>query len=230
MPTFPDPANPEFVEWIARAYVELATKYDLDGIGLDYLRYPTATALNYDANNRDRLLKEFGVDIDALDLVTDAGKWKKVREYRAKAITNLVRRVRGAVKAARPNVAFVGCLMAEPDIAIEYGQDWRALAPLFDVVVPMNYDERSGDAALLASQRSLVTGDTRDVPAIGGMPEVHDAWPISRWAERLAAQRRAGVDGVIVYRMSGLDPAVAAFLGNGPFHERAAFPLAKPRD
>lgn len=230
MPTFPDPANLEVVEFVVRAYVELATKYDLDGIGLDYVRYPSETALNYDAINQAQIREKYGFDIlvPGPNLAADTAKWANVREHRAAAITSLVRRVRDAVKAVRPKTLVVGCLLAEPDVAIEYGQDWRQLAPLFDVVVPMNYDDRSADAELLATQRSLIGGNTLFVPAVGGMPELHDAWPISRWAERLAAGRRAGADGVIVYRMGGLDPAVAAFLGNGPFHGNAAFPTTLP--
>jgi hypothetical protein len=56
------------------------------------------------------------------------------------------------------------------------------------------------------------------------MPELHQAWPISKWAERVALQRKIGCDGIIIYRMGGFDPAVAAFFGKGPFHGTVKFP------
>ena len=51
-------------------------------------------------------------------------------------------------------------------------------------------------------------------PAVGGMPELHQARTISQWAQHVALQRRIGCDGMVVYRMGGLDQAVAAFFGN----------------
>ncbi len=62
------------------------------------------------------------------------------------------------------------------------------------------------------------------IPAIGGMPDVHQSWTISTWAERVAIQRRMNADGIIIYRIADLDPAVAAFFGQGAFYGKAAFP------
>jgi hypothetical protein len=56
------------------------------------------------------------------------------------------------------------------------------------------------------------------------MPETHQAWTISKWAERVAIQRKNGCDGIIIYRMGGFDPAVSAFFGNGPFYAKSKFP------
>ena len=65
------------------------------------------------------------------------------------------------------------------------------------------------------------------IPALGGMPEVHEQWTISEWARRVAIQRKIGCDGIIVYRFNGFDTAVAVFFGNGPFFGTATFPPPK---
>ena len=56
------------------------------------------------------------------------------------------------------------------------------------------------------------------------MPEVHQSWTISTWAERVAMQRKVGCDGMIIYRIGDLDPAVAAFFGKGPYYTHSEFP------
>lgn len=227
MPTFPDPANPEVADFIVKLYAELAVRYDLDAIGLDYIRYPTETALNYDQRNRDAIIARYGIDIQGVgDLSRDPEKWAKIREYRADVVGQLVKRVRDAVKAARPQTAVIACLISNPDEAREYGQNWANSSQWLDYATPMNYDDVSSDEALLSRQRSILAANqSLYIPAIGGMPQLHQTWTISRWAERVAIQRRVGCDGIIIYRMSGFDPAVAAFFGKGPFYTKAQFPM-----
>jgi uncharacterized lipoprotein YddW (UPF0748 family) len=227
MPTFPDPANPEVVDFIVSVYVELATNYDLDGIGLDYIRYPSETALNYDENNRKQIKAKYGIDImeGGLDVSNDPKKWAKIREYRSEKVANVVKRVRDAVKKVKPDMPLLACLISEPELAPEYGQNWLNSAKWLEYATPMNYDDRSADVAMLKKQHE-VFGNHKSIfiPALGGMPEVHQAWPISKWAERVALQRKIGCDGIIIYRMGGFDQAVAAFFGKGPFYGTVKFP------
>ena len=144
MPTFPDPANPEVVEFMTRVYAELAQRYDMDGIGLDYIRYPTESALNYDANNQQRVQDKYGFDIlTGEDMWKDPEKWEKLREYRAANTRNVIEHVRAAVKAVKPNMPLIGCLLSDPDEAREYGQWWAKSSTLLDYASPMNYDDVS---------------------------------------------------------------------------------------
>lgn len=228
MPTFPDAANPEVVKFISSVYVELISKYKIDGVGLDYLRYPTVTSLNFDERNRQAIQSRYGFDILAGDPWQDADKAAKLYAYRADVLSNLVTEVRRATQAVRPDVKLVGCLVADPHESVKYGQDWAKLTPLFDYVTPLNYDDVSADADLVARQRALCdAGGTTFIAAIGGMPDVHASWTISTWANRVAIQRKAGSGGMILYRIAELDPAVASFFGNGPYFGQAAFPIVE---
>jgi len=229
MPKFPDPANPEVQEFIINVYVELAGKYDLDGIGLDYIRYPTETSLNYDQRNRDAILKRYGIDILAGgDMSRHPEKWAKIQEYRGEVVGSLVKRVRDAVKKAKPGITVIACLISEPDLCYKYGQNWPVSAAYLDYATPMNYDDRSLDIKMLTDQRDIFAKHkTIYIPALGGMPEVHAQWTISEWARRIAIQRKNGCDGIIVYRYNGFDPAVAAFFGKGPFYGDTKFPAPR---
>lgn len=230
MPRFPDPANPDVVQHIVNAYVELATRYHLDGIGLDDIRYPTSTALNHDDRNWREIKRRYRIDIRQHDnIVADTKAWKKIQRYRANAVTNVVTRVRQAVKRARANVTVMACLLSDPQNARDnYGQHWEQSAKWLDYVSPMNYDEVGTDLALLARQRKIcVRHRASFIPVIGGMPDLHRAWPISKWADLVATQRRAGADGIILYRIGEFDPAVASFFGNGAFYGKVEFPAAR---
>lgn len=232
MPTFPDPANPGYRDYLVKIYVELATRYKLDGIGLDYIRYPTETALNYDEVNRKAILEKTGIDIlapGAGDVSRDPAKWEKIKLYRAEVVGSLVKRVHDEVKAARPDVTIMACLISEVDLCKEYGQDWTRSSKWIDYASPMNYDERSIRVDMLEDQKRIFHANgARYIPAVGGMPELHQQRTISEWARHVAMQRKIGGDGIIIYRMGGLDQGIAAFFGKGPFANDATFP--PPRD
>ena len=226
IPYFPDPANEEALKWAVKVYTELLMNYDLDGIGLDYIRYPIPKALNYDENNRKQIFARFGIDIMQGDPYEDSEKWAKIQVYRMEKVTHVVRTVRAIVKAAKPNCSIIACLSSNPvEAAWEYGQNWGESSPLIEYASPMNYYDTSADEILLSRQRDICQmKKARFIPALGGMPELHQRWTISEWAKRVAIQRKIGCDGIIIYRMHGFDPAVAAFFGKGPYYNNAVFP------
>ena len=229
MPRFPDPANPDVVDFVVRAYTELATRYDMDGIGLDYIRYPTASSLNYDERNRDAILKRYGFDISKTnELFKDEKKWADIIEYRARNIGQVVKRVSDAVRAARKDITIMACLASNPDYARDsYGQDWENSSKWIDYATPMNYDDTSENIELIQRQRDIFRKHQAVfIPAIGGMPHIQESWTISQWAKRVAIQREVGCDGIIIYRIAEFDPAVVAFFGKGPFYGNASFPVS----
>lgn len=223
---FPDPANPHVADFAVQAYTELAARYALDGIGLDYIRYPDPPALNYDENNRRQIMERYGIDIFEGEPFNDPARWAKIQEYRAEKVGEIVRRVREAVKAARPDASIIACNVSDPEVAFRgYGQNWANSAQWLDYVSPMNYEDHSADEALLTRQIEICKRHrSRFIPAIGGMPDTHGSWPISTWAERVAIQRKIGCDGIIIYRIADIDPAVASFFGKGPFYRETEFP------
>jgi len=229
MPTFPDPANPEVVAFILKVYEELATRYAMDGIGLDYIRYPSPSALNYDENNRQKILEQYGIDIfEHENLYGDPEAWAKIRQYRHEQVGKIIKQVRETVKRARPESKIMACLISELGMARDdYGQNWAVSSQWIDYVSPMNYDDHSLNVGMLEDQLAVSRKNKAVyIPAIGGMPEVHRAWTISDWANRVAVQRDIGADGIIIYRIAEFDTAVAAFFGKGPFYSNAAFPEA----
>jgi uncharacterized lipoprotein YddW (UPF0748 family) len=227
MPTFPDPANEEAVDFMVKVYQELASRYKLDGVGLDYIRYPTSASLNYDENNRRQILDRYGIDIlKHENLLNDREAWSKVQEYRRENVVKAVQRLTAGMRAVRPDISVMACLISDQEHARDdLGQDWALWSQWIDLASPMNYDDDSLDGPMIEGQANAIRkAGARFVPAVGGMPVRHETWTISDWAKRFAFTGKYNPDGIIVYRIAELDPAVAAFFGKGPFYSDAKFP------
>lgn len=94
---FIDPANPEVQEFLLELLDEIITTYKPDGINLDYIRYPNATA-NNDQNAwgfteyaRNDFKSVYGVD--PIDLTTADANWYDWNQYRRNNITNFVKKL-----------------------------------------------------------------------------------------------------------------------------------------
>lgn len=230
METFLDPANPEVVAFAIKAYEELATKFDLDGVGLDYIRYPNANSLNYDERNRQAILQRYGIDIlGPTDPWENREQWSKIQEYRHETISHVVEQVHDAIKRVKPEMPIIATVFSSPtDARDTRGQNWAYSAKWLDFVSPMNYNDAGLMEQMIRGQKAIADKNgTMFAPSIGGMPVTHQQWTISVWAKHVAMLRTIGCDGMIIYRFNGFDPAVAAFFGKGPFYQKATFPVAK---
>lgn len=234
MPLFPDPAHPEVQRYIAQAYAELARRYDLDGLGFDFARYGGGALLNYDQNNQRQIMQRYGIDILKDDPYGDAAPWAKVTQYRSDKVLEGVELIIKEVHKIKPQMPFLHCAIRWPDWARDgLGQDWEKWCDLklLDLLSPMNYDNidaaQKGSANIERINRqkaAALKSDALFVPALGGIPKVHDYWTLTTWAQRLALQRKLGVDGIIVFALDYMDPAMISFFGKGPFRNKAHFP------
>ena len=103
---FIDPANPEVIDFLTKLILEICAKYDIDGVNLDYVRYPLsakASSSNYEASNwgytpyaREEFKKIYGVD--PVDIRANTSMWNKWDNYRQERITKYVANVKDALK------------------------------------------------------------------------------------------------------------------------------------
>lgn len=138
------PAHPGVRRWIAAVAGEIARRYEVDGIHLDYIRLPDAGA-GFDATTRARFALAAGVDplrTARLPQPRRAAVEASWRAFLREQITDIVAAVRDSVRGARPGVTISAAvaadtLRAERDVA----QPWRAWlrAGLVDRVYPMCY-------------------------------------------------------------------------------------------
>ena len=152
---FLDPANPECMEYVLSIYKELLTKYDFDGINVDYIRYPHGN-LNLSSSNgyTEYAMNEFkklnNLTGDVRELVKDRLILQKWIDYRCDKITLLMKNVRKLVNEVKPNCYLSTAVCSELDYAIKNKmQNWKVWARKgwLDLTFPMAYYEGCSEVA-----------------------------------------------------------------------------------
>lgn len=125
---FLDPANPEVHEFLLDLLSEIIDRYKPDGINLDYIRYPNATAGNdmnawgFTEYARNDFKNQYGKD--PIELTTSDVQWYDWNQYRRNNVTNFVKQVGGLGKEKNVYISAV----VFPDRASALAskqQDWR---------------------------------------------------------------------------------------------------------
>ena len=149
-----DPGHPDVVDYTVAVYEELARNYDLDGVQLDYVRYP---GQNWGYNPTS--LARFQAQTGRGDVPAPAdAQWL---QWRRDQVTALVRKVYLAVTAIDPGLrvsAATSATYLPPDEAHPWEtrepytyhlQDWRGWLEegIVDLALSMVYRNDAADAA-----------------------------------------------------------------------------------
>ncbi len=146
---FLSPAHPGACQLVEEFVVDLVERYPLDGVHLDYLRYPGG---EFDFGPRIREGFQAAGGSDPRQLVrTGAGEdngegLRRWQAYRAGLVTACVARLAERLEAAKPEL--LRSVAVKPEIPSAYavwGQDWTdwVAKGYLDMVVPMSYSTRA---------------------------------------------------------------------------------------
>jgi len=213
---YASPIHPGATDFVERVVSELAGRYELDGIHLDYIRYPD-DRFDYSRYAIAEFRAEVGRDLadadrrrlDAL-AVDDPLAWPDAlpdrwTSFRRARLSALVMRLRTAIKVRRPR-ALVSVAVA-PKAADAYArrlQDWRTWleSGLIDAVCPMAY---SPEPDVFARQIAAARGfaGARSVWAGIGAYRLTAAQTI----ERIRSARQQGADGIVLFSYDSLADA-----------------------
>jgi uncharacterized lipoprotein YddW (UPF0748 family) len=201
-----DPAHPANVAMALTALRELATNYDLDGIHLDYVRYPSAD-LSYSPVARSGFEKWLGREVRKWPQDVQAGgDWASdFRRWRVRVITRFVVQARDTVKGARPDAKFSAAVWGNyPDCVKSVAQDWATWLEegYVDFVVPMNYTtDRGRFGQLLRNQLALPGAEGRVYPGIGVTAAESQLSP-DQVIEQVRALRAQRAPGFVLFDLS----------------------------
>jgi uncharacterized lipoprotein YddW (UPF0748 family) len=149
---FLSPAYPDVRIFLSRVIEEIVLKYPVDGIHLDYIRYPSIDS-GFEPHAREKFRKTF--DIDPVDLFDrsefdgsspDGARKNHLKSewyrWRAQQLTELLGEIRKVQETRSPGTILSVAVI--PDIlkAFEsYGQNWVTWANegIVDLVVTMSY-------------------------------------------------------------------------------------------
>ena len=150
---YTSPLHPAAQDHTAAVIGEIAAKYAIDGVHLDYVRFPNddfdyspaamdqfkRAVLPYltDRERREAVAREVLDPAAYPNLFAD--RWN---DFRRSRLTSLVIKIRTAVKTSRPTALVSAAVVPDAQEALDHKlQDWRGWIDqsLLDVIVPMAY-------------------------------------------------------------------------------------------
>lgn len=234
---YTSPILPAAADHINNVVRDLVTRYAIDGVHLDYARYPTER-FDYSRGAirafreavRPQLVGAVRREVDGQEAEdplaypdTFPNEWKA---FRISRLTTLMGRLRATVKTARPS-AFVSVATA-PDIqeARDHRlQDWAAWlqAGIIDAVCPMAYTPEAAKFAEQITAARDVKGGRAVWAGIGAY-----RLPPAQTIENIETARRLGTAGVVLFSYDSLidprqsSPDYIAVVGRSVFAKPAA--------
>ncbi|HEY9649425.1 MAG TPA: family 10 glycosylhydrolase [Coleofasciculaceae cyanobacterium] len=150
---FLDPANPEVRRYLTALLEEIVSRYEVDGIQLDYIRYPfqdpnVNQIYGYGQAARQQFKELTGVDPIQVT-PQDRDLWRQWTEFRIRQIDSFVATVSQRLHSKRPNLILSAAVFAlpRPERLQRLQQNWEewAIRGDIDLMVPMTYalDARS---------------------------------------------------------------------------------------
>ncbi|MBN3922176.1 family 10 glycosylhydrolase, partial [Nostoc sp. NMS4] len=144
---FFDPANPEVRQYLLKLYEEIVTKYHVDGLQLDYIRYPfqdpsAGRTYGYGKAARAQFQQLTGVDPVNIS-PSQADLWQKWTTFRTEQVDSFVAQVSQQLRQKQPNLILSVAVfpLPEQERIQKIQQNWETWARRGDVdlIVPMTY-------------------------------------------------------------------------------------------
>ncbi len=230
---FLDPAIPEARAYVQGIVAEILADYDVDGVHLDYIRYPVSlpveSSFSYSDHARAAFQAEHGVDPATITPESDPAAWAAWDDWRREVITSFVAEVRAIVDATRPGAVLSAAVFPDPfDSRVRKLQDWAEWSRrgLIDVLTGMSFGR--GVATAEADTTSMLGALTDDTLLYTASYAPFADLPPDLLVDQVAAIREAGGQGEAVFAYNQLTDDQAAALGAGPFREPAVTAHAEP--
>ena len=144
---FFDPANPEVRQYLLKLYEEIVTRYDVDGLQLDYIRYPfqdPSAGRTYGYGKAARAQFQQLTGVDPINISpSQPDLWQKWTTFRTEQVDSFVAQVSQQLRQKRPNLILSVAVFPLPELERiqKIQQNWEIWARRGDVdlIVPMTY-------------------------------------------------------------------------------------------
>jgi uncharacterized lipoprotein YddW (UPF0748 family) len=210
---YSSPLIPASADHTMAVIAEIARAYAIDGVHLDYARYPS-DAFDYSPAALEQFKLAILPSLTAKERQEAAAReiidplaypnlyGDKWSDFRRARLTALMMRVRTAVRSARPDVVFSAAVAPDAQQAFQTRlQDWRTWLDesILDVLCPMAY---TTDAEVFQQQIAAAKGYAGDRPVWAGI----GAFRLSteQTVQNVAMALRLGASGVILFSYDAL--------------------------
>ena len=229
------PSHPKNVLLELESMLEIVANYDVDGIHLDYIRYPGSHAC-YCEGCRERFVLATRLQIDEWPaaVLPKTGRYsEQYAEWRSQQITRLVRLLHKRLRAVDPDIKLSAAVFGwYPGCITTIGQDWIAWAKsgYLDFVCPMNYTEKADYfTELLVNQLARMPKGVAIYPGIGATASNSLLTP-DAVVEQIYLSRYLGASGWTIFDYSvDISESVLPALAMGVAKREAKPPHVSPR-
>jgi uncharacterized lipoprotein YddW (UPF0748 family) len=211
---FISPIHKGAVEHATKVIGDIVSRYDVDGIHLDYIRYPN-DEFDYSAEALDEFRAEITSRTNAAERREYASRAKRRplfytemfpqgwQEFRRARLTALLTKIRATVKGRRSRTMLTAAVFPDAqDAATRRFQDWSGWLQtgLLDAICPMAY---TTDPTLFRSQIANVEHLAGKHAVWAGI----GAFQLSPSAtvENIRAARQLGAEGIVLFSFDNLD-------------------------
>ena len=204
------PSHPENFKLERDAMVEVATKYDVDGVHFDYIRYK-GPQYCYCDGCRERFEAERGKKVENWPQDCYSGELKdEYNQWKCDRITRIVKAVHEEIKRVKPSVRVSAAVFSNyPSCMKSVSQDWLlwAKSGYVDFLCPMDYtDSERSFRNKVARQLELVDGAVPLYPGIG-VTTSHPILPPDETAAQVYRARELGAGGFTIFNLSAREAA-----------------------
>ncbi len=201
---FLSPHHPQVREHLKKVFAEVASRYDIDGIHLDYYRFPADYEAEqvYPSAGRSELAKHRDFSYDQFALKEFRGQTGKSPQeapevwdaFRRETLTSLLREIRKTVMNEKSRLVLSCAVVTDPEKAenLYFQESYEWLKDeLLDLAFPMNYSRTSFDENLEAYLSAV--GPRCVGRVVMGLSATHPAKELERQAQLTREQRAAGI-------------------------------------
>ncbi|MFB7652982.1 MULTISPECIES: glycoside hydrolase family 10 protein [unclassified Streptomyces] len=228
---FVDPAIPAARDYVASVFEELMTDYAVDGLHLDYIRYPVS--LPYDAgfsySDASRTAFEAEHGADPYDLTRQDELWPVWNAWRERNVTTFVERIRGLQQRTKPDIALSAAVFADPvDGLAKKFQNWGAWvdAGYMDFLTGMSFGTSTDS---VAHDTAVMRDRVGEVPLYTATYGPFHGSSAALMGDQLRAVNDADSDGTALFAYNQLTDVQAAALSDGAHRVPAKVPHSDPR-
>jgi uncharacterized lipoprotein YddW (UPF0748 family) len=228
-----DPSSPEVRRHIAGVIGELARKYEIDGVSLDYVRYATPGRFCYCDRCKTAFKEATGLDCtDAYKAPAYSQLWRQWRLWRNRQLLAEMEEIRQALGEARPGALLSTYVWGAQTYGARYDtcQDFKTWIKkgLLDWINPSGYvyDRKTFISRAKANLGATPEGFPTLITI--GVRTSHGSLPTAKDVEvQIRDALELGADGVVLFTLESTRPFLKKL--SPLFHEIGANPSSPGR-
>jgi len=209
---FGSPGIPEYIDHLFTVFMEIVEKYDVDGIHLDRIRYPS-TNYSYDSTSVTRFKQETGLSSP----YTDPFRWA---QWQRDQVSNFVYKVYEGIMARKPWVKLSAAVwgnyydgftdkLQDPRVWLKNGK--------IDFIAPMIYETDMGVYQSRLNNHARSTWGRHVYGGIGANVFNNHPFSVDEVFQQIEISRQVKAHGSVLYSASSLNQELIQSLSGGPY-------------